>query len=97
MDGYKTYDTSDGFGNRHEWWDKFRERMTGEEAEAIISGQSDTPHGILGVSKNASQAEIKAAFRKQINIWHPDKNPDNLEKATEMSKKIIAAYTLLTK
>ena len=96
-EGYKTYDTSHGFGNKHKWRKAFYQRMTGKEAEHIISSQADTPCAILGVAENATEAEIKTAFRKLINFWHPDKNPDNLEKATEMSKRIIAAYTILTK
>ncbi|MEO1166826.1 MAG: DnaJ domain-containing protein, partial [Chloroflexota bacterium] len=34
-------------------------------------------YDLLGVSKNASQDEIKKAFRKQAKKYHPDANPDN--------------------
>jgi DnaJ-class molecular chaperone len=95
-DGYKTYDTSKGFGSAREWKKTFYERMTGEEATKIISDQADTPHQILGVPQNATQQEIKTAFRKLVMQWHPDKNPDRVAEAEEMTKKIIAAYTILT-
>lgn len=68
--------------------------MSTEEAAEILT--DDTPEGILGVEPGASLADIKKAFRVLIMKWHPDKNPHQLELAEEMSKKIIAAYTLLT-
>ncbi len=93
--GYRQYDTSKGFGNKRKWQKAFYERMTGKDARMIIDAQADTPYAILEISEHATQQEIKSAFRRLISIWHPDKNPGRLQIAEEMSKKIIAAYTIL--
>lgn len=41
---------------------------------------------ILGVEKDANQEQIKKAFRKLANEYHPDKNPDGAEKFKEIKK-----------
>jgi preprotein translocase subunit Sec63 len=96
-DGYETYDTSGGFGNAKQWRQTFRERMTKDEAKRVIHAQQQTPHEILGIATSAGQSEIKKAFRRLIGEWHPDRNQHRIEKAEEMSKRIIAAYTILCK
>lgn len=50
---------------------------------------------ILGISKGASAAEIKKAYRKKAIQYHPDKNPDDTE-AEEMFKKAAEAYEVLS-
>ncbi|MDX1602621.1 MAG: DnaJ domain-containing protein, partial [Salinimicrobium sediminis] len=50
---------------------------------------------ILGISKNASTAEIKKAYRKKAIEFHPDKNPGDA-KAEEMFKKAAEAYEVLS-
>jgi len=50
---------------------------------------------ILGISKGASAAEIKKAYRKKAIEYHPDKNPGDA-KAEEMFKKAAEAYEVLS-
>ena len=52
-------------------------------------------YDILGVSKDASQEEIKKAFRKLARKHHPDANPDDPE-AESKFKKINEAYKVLS-
>ncbi|HEY8390135.1 MAG TPA: molecular chaperone DnaJ [Clostridia bacterium] len=50
---------------------------------------------ILGVEKNASDSDIKSAYRKLAKQYHPDLNPDNAE-AAEKFKEINEAYETLS-
>jgi DnaJ-class molecular chaperone len=55
----------------------------------------EDPYKILGVERNATQAGIRAAYRKLAKRYHPDLNPGKSE-AEERFKAINAAYDLLS-
>ncbi|HIM57429.1 MAG TPA: molecular chaperone DnaJ, partial [Candidatus Latescibacteria bacterium] len=50
---------------------------------------------VLGVGRDASEGEIKAAYRKQALKYHPDRNPDNSE-AEARFKECSEAYEVLS-
>ena len=52
------------------------------------------PYDVLGVSKNASAAEIKSAFRRQAKKLHPDANKHDPKAATRFAE-LNAAYEIL--
>ena len=49
------------------------------------------PYSVLGVSKGASDGEIKRAFRKKARQFHPDRNPDD-SLAEAKFKEVQSAY-----
>src|SRR5471030_926206 len=53
------------------------------------------PYEILGVNKDASEADIKAAYRKLAKKHHPDLNPGN-KNADEKFKELNTANALLS-
>ena len=64
------------------------------------SKQAPSPHEILGVTAKSSQAEIKSAYRKLINQYHPDKvghlGKEFKELAHERFMQIQSAYQTLS-
>lgn len=53
------------------------------------------PYEVLGVSRDATQAEIKAAYRRLAKEHHPDRNPGDAA-AKERFQSIGAAYEILS-
>ena len=53
-------------------------------------------YAILGVSREASQEEIKKAYRRLALKYHPDRNPGDKE-AEERFKEINEAYQTLSR
>ena len=50
---------------------------------------------ILGISKNATNDDIKKAYRKLALKWHPDKNNNNTEETKKVFQEICNAYQVL--
>ncbi|XP_075737422.1 dnaJ homolog subfamily B member 8-like, partial [Rhipicephalus microplus] len=51
---------------------------------------------ILGVQQTAPLEEIRRAYRRMCLRWHPDKNPDNKERAEQNFRSVAQAYQTLS-
>ncbi|KAG4913390.1 hypothetical protein JHK86_053823 [Glycine max] len=72
-----------------------REAVMRAEKALKISKRKDY-YKILGISKTASAADIKRAYKKLALQWHPDKNVDKREEAEAKFREIAAAYEVLS-
>lgn len=56
---------------------------------------ADDPYAVLGLTRNATEDDIRRSFRKLAKELHPDLNPGD-KAAAERFKKVTAAYELLS-
>jgi len=61
-----------------------------------MSNQPKDYYLILDITKTATSADIKKAYRKLAIKWHPDKNPENIKVAEEKFKEVAEAYEVLS-
>jgi DnaJ family protein A protein 5 len=68
----------------------------GQSSEIEESAEMETLYDILGVEKNATDSELKKAYKKQALLLHPDRNYENPEEATKKFARIQAAFDVLS-
>ena len=52
-------------------------------------------YDVLGLGRNATQDDVKTAYRRLAKEHHPDRNPDNRAEAEERFKELSEAYEVL--
>ncbi|MBU1424836.1 MAG: co-chaperone DjlA [Gammaproteobacteria bacterium] len=71
--------------------------------QAVTADALDDAYKALGVGKDATDAEVKRAYRKLMSQYHPDKlmgqglPADMIAMATEQAKEIQVAYDMIKK
>ena len=53
-----------------------------------------SPYDLLGLSRDASEAQVRRAYRRLARRWHPDLNPGNAEAARQYAA-ITEAFEIL--
>jgi DnaJ homolog subfamily C member 7 len=71
---------SNGFG--------VQQKLKDAQAKAKASKKKDY-YKILGVEKNATDAEIRKAYKKAALKWHPDKNQNGTEEVVKKADKMF--------
>ncbi|XP_048759985.2 dnaJ homolog subfamily C member 21-like isoform X2 [Ostrea edulis] len=61
-----------------------------------MAGTMRCHYEVLGVERNATNDELKKAYKKLALKWHPDKNPDNMEECTKQFRAVQQSYEVLS-
>jgi preprotein translocase subunit Sec63 len=71
------------------------------EAKLEEANTLPDPHQILGINKNASNDDVRLAYRKKLSEYHPDKTQHLGVELQSLAKKkteeIVQAYQLLNR
>ncbi len=67
--------------------ESYNSGRTQREESGSAAGAEKDPYEILGVSKNASEEEIKSAYRRQAQRYHPDRVSHLGEEFQELAKQ----------
>ena len=92
----RQHNTSDNYNKDNSY--KSNESGQAGTSSKISQEQINEYKKLLGIDDSVlTKDAIKKAYRKKSLEWHPDRHPENMEKATEMMKKINEAKDQLDK
>ena len=105
---YQNYSSNDNSSSneksyKQEYKEEAKQESTFKQKEETQTYNGDerfynsSAYIVLGVSSNDDFKSIKKAYRTLVRIYHPDLNPDDLKRATEITQLINNAYAKLEK
>lgn len=88
----KSSGTFGQFKQQHDYYqqqygDRQRDSTGNREQKPGTGGEKKDPYTVLGVGKNASADEIKKAYRRLVNTYHPDKVSHMGEEFQQLAEK----------
>ena len=92
-------DTNDGNGANdkcNEVKDLISSLMEGRDMKGIENLGEEAPYDVVGVEKDATQSQIRKAYRKRSLFLHPDKNINCKVEAGKAFEALVAAYEILS-
>lgn len=66
-----------------------------KKQQSIFKSEIDNAYALLGISRFATDNEVKAAYKKKLKECHPDLNPEKKETSTKLTVKVVEAYELI--
>ncbi|OGQ78002.1 MAG: hypothetical protein A2289_21315 [Deltaproteobacteria bacterium RIFOXYA12_FULL_58_15] len=83
----------------YKWIAVSAKKQRGSEPLHATPSRSKSPHDILGIPPTADAGEIRAAYQRLVQQYHPDRvadlGPELREVAERRTKEINAAYSQL--
>lgn len=90
-DEYRPYGVNKGkLGTPAQWRKAYEDRMSAEEAQAVLDEGVGSPSFILGLQPGYTSYDVKKAYRRLALMAHPDQGG-----TVEAFKRLNAAYSML--
>lgn len=70
--------------------------MASKAARGYSAPLDRCPYAVLGISRSATLAEVRTAYRLRARDWHPDKHPGDVEGARARFLEVVASFELLS-
>lgn len=92
-DNSNSYESNNSYNSNNNYQETKDENISDEFKQFY----SPSAYVVLGVNEFDNFSDIKKSYRVLVRIYHPDLNPDNIDKYTEISQNINEAYSKLKK
>ncbi|KDN12447.1 hypothetical protein BGI40_10635 [Snodgrassella communis] len=100
---YHYWQTNEQWKQQRQQQQQYRQQWQSNTQSPPVEESYDDAYQVLGISANASVQEVKQAYRRLMNKYHPDKlvkqklSAVETQQATEHTQRIQAAYAYIKK